>query len=75
MNTHTDTPVLMQAEEGVTLPAGHHTKERRHVTFQRHGANGLPDLGIHDNNLPRVNNEQVVFLSRRENDLSTVHLC
>ena len=32
------------------------------------------NFSVHDNNFPRVDDEQVVLLSRREGDLEAVHL-
>ena len=64
MNTQTDAPVLVQTEESVAMPAWHHVHERRRVSLQQHGADGLSDFSVHHHDLSWVDDEEVVFVSR-----------
>ena len=72
-NSHTDTPVLMQAEEGISVSTGHEAEQWGGVSLQRHGAHGLVHLRIHEDYLSLVDDEEAVFVGRGEGDLATVH--
>ena len=74
VNAHADTPILVQTEEHVAMSARHHMHERGGVTLERQGTDGLSDLGVHHHNLPRVDEEEVVFVCGGEDNLSAVDL-
>ena len=75
VESHADAPVLVETEEDVAVSAGHEAKEGGRVPLQSERANGLSDLHVHDDDLSRVHDEQVVFVGRGEDDLPAVYLC
>ena len=72
---HADTPVLMETEEDVALSARQQAQERRRVSLESQRADGLSDLHIHDDDLSRVHDEEVVLVGRGEDYLTAVYLC
>lgn len=74
VNAHTDTSILVQTEEHIAMPAGHHTHKRGAVSLKGHRTNSLSDLCVHDHNLSWVHNEEMVLVRGGEDNLPTVHL-
>ena len=72
---HADTPVLVQTEENIAVSARHDVQQGGGVSLDGERANGLPDLHVHHHDLSRVDDEEVVFVCRGEDDLPAVDLC
>ena len=72
LHAHTDTTILVQTVEQVSLLTRHDLMERGGVSLGVNHTDCLFHLGVNDHNLSRVHQEQLVMTSRREGHLETV---